>query len=619
MIFTKLKYGLYILLLALFIAISLKHFKDCQYCSKTCVVYTNKSVKTCINECKCIFDNRYTQLIATFFHSNDYNWEKYDDPMCKNNYYEPPLLKKKVSSEKVPNVILFLLDDLSTIDPYFEAMTFTKELFLLNGTYYPNTFTPSPFCCTSRSSLLTGLYPHNTGVIASTTNGFASVDAFRLPLDSNGKRMIINGKCVDNEKRIMNMFLQKYGNYKTSITGKYLNALESHIFHTLRYIPKNWDNIDIPSNNYQYTGHVYNLFHYDSLSQKHNYEWQGIEQKNYLTYVVSNRSVDFIRKQRELTSDPLFLYIAPTAPHGPQTCADQHRDKLKHWADRFEEFISSRQNYHSNESIATKSNWLKNSKNNRNDILSILSGYDNSEIINYHKLEFERHMTSLYAVDEMVKNVYDKIKEIGELDNTVFIFTSDNGFNYGAHALFHKMAPYDESTKVPFYVSGVGFDKGSTDDRFVLLNDILPTFLDIMGYETPEYMDGISFKGNAKRDSVLIEYNKAIVGTTFDGDLENANEIKIISDIAPKVFLHDIPPYKAIRNNDFLFVEYQDYIENDPKFEYELYDLRNDTFQMYNVYNNEQYFHIVDKLKLELNKLINCSGKNCAPNQNKLI
>lgn len=589
----------------------------CNNCIKGCIVFTDMSADECINDCRFCenVDNRFNNWL-NWWHIDDYSYKLSDDPKCTNNYAPPPVLETKSdksSFSKPPNIILFVLDDLDEmISPYFEAMTFSKELFKLNGTHFENGYTSSSFCCPARCQIFTGMYGHNNGVISSF-GSFASVNAFRKPLHLNGTRKMLNNKCVNNENRTISVLLKKYGNYKTAMFGKYLNGFENDWLHNIPYVPPGWDRFDICANNYQYIGNLYVMTNWDSQNKTLKYVFHGRDEKDYLTDVISQKSVDFIDTHRSKgESDPLFMYVAPTAPHFPQTYAKRHKDKLAYWDTQFNKYVESRPNYHNDESLKTKSSWIKKNSKERDGLLSAkTSTWHGKQQFNIHRMEFRKRMVTLYSVDEMIERVYNKIKELGELDNTVFVLTSDNGFNMGSHKLYHKMSPNDESVRVPFYMSGKGIKRGFTDSRLVLLNDLTPTFLSLAGFKQTEQMDGLDLTTDEYRNNILLEYGKGLSDKQefYTGKLDRATEFKMIIAMAPEALAQDVQPYIAIRNKDYMFVNYyvNDYF--DATSEYELYDMNIDPYQLKNVYGDANYSNVVLELKEKLSRLSQCSTK----------
>lgn len=599
-----------------------KYVEYCNSCVRECSIKTNYSIKTCLSQCNCP-----NVLPKQMKHVN--NLEIFDSDiknnLCPNGYSGIPKVEKKLfestlSSRSVspPNIILFLLDDLDEmITPYFEAMPFAKELFKLNGTHFSNTFSTVTYCSPSRSTLLTSLYAHNHGSVG-YRGPYGSVGSFRKPFWLNGTRMTdSDGKCISNENRTINVILQQHAGYYTSIFGKYLNNIENSKTRTITYPPPYWDELHIMSCPYGYSGTRYMLTNYSSndKSKGLTYEVFGIEEKDYITDVLTNKVINVIHNQRinKKSKQPIFAYVATPAPHLPLPPADRHRHHIEFWQSQYDTYVTNRPNYnytHESRAQTLLSNPLKTVVTEEGD--------------KWNRLEWEKRLTSLYAVNEMIQRIYNKIKDLDELDNTVFVLTSDNGYNLLAHQYFNKMKYTDESTKVPLYVSGPGFYKNFVNDELTLLNDITPTFVSLAGLQIPSYMNGKSLiptDVSKKRDSVLIQF-KNNVKYIIEDTLDQNPEISFVKNQIPKWLLLDFLPYVALRTRDFLYVEHtvvNDMIkytngiltEQNHHIEYELFDLTTDPDQIYNVYNNSKYHDDIIRLKNRLTELTNCVGNNC--------
>lgn len=83
------------------------------------------------------------------------------------------------------------------------------------------------------------------------------------------------------------------------------------------------------------------------------------------------------------------------------------------------------------------------------------------EAIAYSDEVYRRRAQVLTGLDEMVEDLLDVLEEAGQLENTVIVFSSDNGFHIGNHRIpAGKTLPYREDTHVPFFISGPGIPKG---------------------------------------------------------------------------------------------------------------------------------------------------------------
>lgn len=467
---------------------------------------------------------------------------------------------------KKPNIVLILLDDLDdTVTPFYEAMPVTKKLIKDRGMTFINSFSPNPLCCPARASLLTGKYSHNTGVY--NNDG----------ISGGWQQFYKNG----NEEKTLAVYLKKNG-YNTSHVGKYLNGFEENPTHT----PPGWTNWQGGVGRAIYTGYNYTLNENGKIVK------YGSDAKDYLTDVISRKAAEFIQNTETEDEKPFFLSLAPTAPHYPLLPAARHRNHPFRKA-----VLPDRLNYNEID-LSDKSSWLKDSAFTRS-IFLLSTNWD-----------YRHRMGSLYAVDEMVAVVLESLYKNGELNNTYIIFTSDNGYNNGAHKLIQKMAPYEESQRVPLVISGPGIKK-TTDDRFVLTIDLAPTILELAGLDTPSDMDGMSIKpilfneeNVSWRKDFLAQHKIGGLASEFVGYPWLLNFVT--------EFI-DVPSYTALRTYDHMFIEWQ---MKDGELDYELYDMKKDPYQLNNllIKGEGKYRELLGELEERLDRLKTCKGISCRIN-----
>ncbi len=130
-------------------------------------------------------------------------------------------------------------------------------------------------------------------------------------------------------------------------------------------------------------------------------------------------------------------------------------------------------------------------------------------------LRHERRVESLQAVDELVEALVNDLRGHGALGNTYVVFTSDNGWHHGEHRIpAEKHQPYEESVRVPLLVRGPGVAAGSATGKLTLNTDFFPTFTDLAGAPTPEYIDGRSLRPLLEdrvttwRSAILVEQRR---------------------------------------------------------------------------------------------------------------
>ena len=197
------------------------------------------------------------------------------------------------------------------------------------------------------------------------------------------------------------------------------------------------------------------------------------------------------------------------------------------------------------------------------------------------KWRYQRYMQdylgSIAAVDDGVGKVLNYLDESGLSDNTIVVYTSDQGFYLGEHGWFDKRFIYDESFKTPLLVRWPSvITPGSVNTQMVQNLDFAPTFLDAAGAPIPTDMQGVSLvpllKGEIEgfRDAVYYHYYEY-----------------------PSV--HMVKRHYGIVTEDYKLAHF--YYDVD---EWELYDRKNDTLEMKNVYDDPAYADVVTQLTSDL-------------------
>jgi N-acetylglucosamine-6-sulfatase len=225
-------------------------------------------------------------------------------------------------------------------------------------------------------------------------------------------------------------------------------------------------------------------------------------------------------------------------------------------------------------------------------------------------------MGSLYAIDEMVAGIVEQLKASGEFENTLIVFASDNGYNMGSHRLVQKMAPYDESIKVPLIISGPGV-KARKENRMVLEIDYAPTFLEMAGLDIPSDIDGRSLAILLKGETPP-NWRKDFIAQYRGGGLHESERLSsssIAGQSDSNMQWLDVPSYKALRTSDYTFIEWYWDDEKNGNHEYELYDLKKDPYQLYNLLSTgngrTKNALLVDNLKQRMKYIEKCTGKSC--------
>ena len=193
-------------------------------------------------------------------------------------------------------------------------------------------------------------------------------------------------------------------------------------------------------------------------------------------------------------------------------------------------------------------------------------------------------LRSLMAIEEGVGEILKALKETDQLDNTVIVFTSDNGYFYGEHGLsVERRLAYEESIRMPLLIRyPKAIKAGTVRNEFALNIDLAPTLLELAGVSAPATIEGRSLVPLLKgaktewRKSFLIEY---------------------YSDrVFPRIRQMG---YKAVRNERWKYIHYFELEGMD-----ELYELRADPYEMRNIIPQPGAAKILDGMKQEMKRLL---------------
>ena len=428
-----------------------------------------------------------------------------------------------------PNIVMVLTDDMSmnlisTKNGLFEASMPNLAKMQAEGATFENYFVTNSLCCPSRSSILTGKFPHNSGVLTNKPP-YGGFDVF-----------VSQG----NEPGAFSTILQKQS-YRTALMGKYLNGYDP----AKTGAPLGWS------------------------------DWAGIDGGGYagVNYIINQNGAvshqteyvtDFLSKQAQAhiagaAKGPFFLEIATFVPHAPFPVADRYKDAFPDVAyDRTPAFGARPD--------ANAPGWLRD-----------VPALEKADITRIEK-SFRKRVQGMKAIDDMIGEIRAQLVDLGIADNTYFIFTSDNGFHLGEYSMRSgKMTPYDTDINVPLIVAGPGIAAGRTISEFAMNIDFLPTFSELAGVAPPSEADGRSLVGLLHGTALTTDApwrTSAFVEHHTEGLKANDPE----DPDAPDTQIGQPPNYGALRTAEFLYVEYG----ADTK-EIVYYDLASDPYALSNI------------------------------------
>lgn len=400
-----------------------------------------------------------------------------------------------------PNIVLILVDDFS-----LDLMTEKNDVLAKSmpnlvqmqrdGVSFANYFVTNSLCCPSRSTIFTGLMPHNSGVLTNT-----GVDG--------GYEAFMSHQ--DDAKTFSVALNANY--YATAMMGKYLNGYQPD----QNGIPQGWSEWAVGG--WAYANYNYSLNHNARL----------ITPEAYLTDEISELGQAFIK---DSASGPFFLELSTYSPHAPYT-------PPKRYANDFPDLTYPRSPAFGARPDDQAPTWLKS--------IPALNGKYISKIDEIYRMRVQ----SDKGIDDMIGAVRQTLKDQGLSDKTYVIFTSDNGYHLGEYSLrAGKMTPFDTDIHVPLVVVGPGIAAGKTVDEIAMNIDLSPTFTDLAGIPATGKVDGQSLvpllhgKPGPRRSMAVVEHTHPET-SKGDPDAAEANG-------------GDPPNYVALRMGDAMYVEYLD-------------------------------------------------------------
>lgn len=438
-----------------------------------------------------------------------------------------------------PNLVVILTDD-QTLES-LRVMPQTRRLVGEAGTTFSNAVVSFPLCCPSRATLLTGQYAHNHGVRGNNPPG--------------------GGVGALDQTNTLPVWLHAAG-YYTAHVGKYLNGYGKVTGHDVPPGWSRWRALVDPS--------TYELFDYQ-LSVDGALVSYGHAADDYQTDVLAAEAEEVIRDRAG--RGPFFLSVAPVAPHLERSDAGGKgvppRPAPRH-AGRFAaEPLPAKASFDEAD-VSDKPAPVRK--------LPRLSAGAKADVARTYRAQ----LASLLAVDDLVVRLVDALEETGELDRTLLVFTSDNGFFHGEHRIRDgKFLPYEEAIRVPLLIRGGGFPAGKTVGQLVSNVDLVPTLLAAAGVKPGRTLDGVELLPLARDPRAGRERPLLLEG--LEGNRA---------------------AYAAVRTERWLWVEYNGGAR-------ELYALDQDPLELNSRHDDKALREVRGELGATLARLRRCAGASC--------
>ena len=486
-------------------------------------------------------------------------------------------LKTKYSLR--PNILFVMSDDHTTqafgvYGSRLASLNPTPNIDRLahEGMLFTNVFCNNSICTPSRASILTGQYPQTNGVI-----------------DLSGS--------LGGSRQYLPRELNKLG-YDTALVGKW----------HLKEEPSAFDYYSVLPGQGQYFDPVFRVRGEEAWPEV------TIQKKGHSSDIITQLGLDWLETKWD-RQRPFFLMHHFKAPHDMFEFAPRY---AKYLAETEIPEPSSLYSAGNHGSVATRGfgdelvHRIGASVSRRNVIRNMGMHMGISQAIpdpEYAHLAYQeylkRYLRCVKGVDDNMKRLYDYLEREGLLENTIIIYTGDQGFMLGEHDFIDKRWMYEESMRMPFLVRySKMVEAGSRADLLVNNTDFAPTLIELAGGEVPQYMQGASFRSVLETGK---EPENWRTSTYYRYWMHMAHRL-------------GNPAHFGIRNQRYKLIFYygldyrnpervetdQDH-RRDPQVAtppaWEFYDLQNDPHEMDNRYNDDGYMEVISSLKRELRRL----------------
>lgn len=535
------------------------------------------------------------------------------------------------AAQKKPNVVLLMTDD-QRFDE-LAAMPNTRRLLKAQGTTFSNSFVTFPLCCPSRTTFMTGQMAHNHGV-----NGNFPPEGY-------------HSLTLADQRNMLPAWLQNAG-YRTSHIGKYLNGYGDDGVLTK---PPGWTDwhgtIDQTSYDYLNTKIRDNnkttqlgskpwadeIMRFSGVASRqeltrfangsdltdpttlvgqillmrgfnatHGNTYGTTSRKKYLPDELSDRAVNFIRSTKN-SSKPFYMQYAPPAPHREDVTEQVgYRGINPRIPTRYDGLVQGKTAPRSNPAfdeadISDKPAFFQSKFTSRLGDIPENGTFGHPSLTmldNYYKGRYG----ALKAVDDGIGRIINTLKATGKLNNTLIIFTSDNGWMMGEHRITgDKFVPYEQSIRVPLIIRGPGIPKNKTVDALVANTDLTSTVLQATKINPSP--------GRVQDGTSLIPVAKTGLSPRTVVPIEATRDLFVL----PGFPYEWDTPYFGVRTDRWKYVKWEANAEKGRSEEEELYDLLNDPNELENLAGSSDpaILAVLADLRAKAQVLKTCTGATC--------
>jgi len=477
--------------------------------------------------------------------------------------------KEEKAASGRPNIVFIMSDDhaaqaITAYGGIYDSLAPTPNIDRLaeEGILLNNVFCTNAICGPSRACILTGKYNHINGYYKNESGGKFDPDQWTFPEQ-----------------------LQKHG-YQTALFGKWHLGSE----------PKGFDYFKF------HQGAGQQGFYWNPV---YNENGQTVKEKGYATNLTTDFALEWL--ETASTNDkPFCLLLQYKAPHRNWDPDSMYVDLWEDIEMPYPETFND--DYKTREKTAGDTEMTMDYLNRRDMKLIPPEGLTGEELGKWYsfgnrpgenvypdkslspeenwKWKYQTYIKDYLAciksVDDNVGRVLYFLDQKGLTENTMVIYTADQGFYLGEHGWFDKRFIYEESLRMPFLVRyPVNISAGSTNDDIITNIDFAPTILEAAGIDAPQEVQGKSFFRNLMGKTPA-DWPQSIYYHYYEFP-----------------YWHHVQPHYGIRNQRYKLAHFYYNIDV-----WEFFDLEKDPNELVNEIDNPEYAHIISEMKEELHQLM---------------
>lgn len=318
--------------------------------------------------------------------------------------------------------------------------------------------------------------------------------------------------------------------------------------------------------------------------------------------------------ERTLKKGDAMIRFLDTQPADQPFCLSISFDAVKNDKDR--DMFTPHFNLFKDKQMWVPENWVAGKNTRLPKVLDYCRGTwlhaERTSTPELYQTLARRFAAQGYTVDQQVGRLIEKLNEMGVLENTVIIYTSDNGRFQGSQGLYDKALLYEESIKAPMIVFDGRADakrRGVREAAMISSVDVAPTIMDLAGVEPPSRVRGQSLKALLAGEQNMSEWRQTVLMENFFLQELWAERLKKSHDF-PSVNDSIIANNRSYRTRGVRTERYKyfKYFEHNPVVE-ELYDLEQDPYEQNNVVANPEYAGVLAELRNETERLLQAATK----------